>query len=77
MCAATWTRLPARADLWTTAYGGLLLVKAAVLLSLGAAGWLHRHRAVARVVGGEHGAFASLAAAEVASWRSPRGWPSR
>jgi putative copper export protein len=62
---ATWTRLPELSDLWTTAYGGILLVKAAVLLALGAAGWLHRRRTVAPVARGEQGAFARLATAEV------------
>ena len=62
---ATWTRLPDPSDLWTTAYGALLLVKAAALLALGAAGWLHRRRTLALVTAGEPGAFARLAAAEV------------
>ena len=62
---ATWTRLPDLTDLWTTAYGALLLLKAAVLLVLGGAGWLHRRRTVAPVVRGDAGAFARLAAAEV------------
>lgn len=51
--------------LWTTGYGGLLLAKAAVLLVLGAAGWLHRRGALAPVVRGDAGAFARPAAAEV------------
>ena len=63
---ATWTRLPELSDLWTTAYGALLLLKAAALLALGVAGWLHRRRTLAPVVRGEQGAFARLAAAEVA-----------
>lgn len=63
---ATWTRLPDLSDLWTTGYGGLLLVKAAVLVALGAAGWAHRRRTLAPVARGEHGAFARLALAEVA-----------
>jgi putative copper resistance protein D len=63
---SSWTRLPALPDLWTTAYGGILLVKVAVLLALGAAGWLHRRRTVAAVARGEQRAFARLAAAEVA-----------
>ena len=62
---ATWTRLPDLSDLWTTAYGGLLLAKAALLLALGGAGWLHRRGTVAAVVSGQPGAFARLAAAEV------------
>ena len=62
---ATWTRLPDLTDLWTTAYGALLLLKAALLLALGVAGWLHRRRTVAPVVRGDAGAFARLAAAEV------------
>jgi putative copper resistance protein D len=62
---ATWTRLPGLADLWTTGYGGLLLAKASLLVALGAAGFLHRRRTVAAVVGGAPGAFARLAAAEV------------
>jgi putative copper resistance protein D len=62
---ATWTRLPVLSDLWTTAYGGLLLAKAVLLLALGGAGWLHRRRTLAPVARGEHGAFARLAAAEV------------
>ena len=62
---ASWTRLPGLSDLWTTGYGGLLLVKACLLVALGAAGWQHRRRTVLAVVGGAPGAFARLAAAEV------------
>ncbi len=62
---ATWTRLPDLTDLWTTAYGGLLLAKAGLLLALGGAGWLHRRRTVAEVTAGEQGAFLRLAAVEV------------
>jgi putative copper resistance protein D len=62
---ATWTRLPDLSQLWTTAYGALLLLKAGVLVALGAAGWLHRRRTLTAVVRGDTGAFARLAAAEV------------
>jgi putative copper export protein len=62
---AAWTRLPALSSLSSTGYGGLLLVKAATLLALGAAGWRHRRRTLPAVAGGSAEAFRRLAAAEL------------
>jgi putative copper resistance protein D len=62
---ASWTRLPAVSDLWTSGYGALLLVKAVAVAALGSAGWLHRRRTLPAVARGEHGAFARLAGAEL------------
>lgn len=62
---STWTRLPDLGQLWSTGYGGLLLAKAAAVVLLGGAGWLHRRRSLTAVQAGASGAFARLAVAEV------------
>ncbi|SDK95952.1 cytochrome c oxidase assembly protein [Nonomuraea jiangxiensis] len=47
--AGAWVRLATVAQLWTTGYGVLILVKGVALVGLGIFGWLHRRRTVAGV----------------------------
>ncbi|MDH2424655.1 cytochrome c oxidase assembly protein [Sphaerisporangium sp. TRM90804] len=57
-------RLTAVQDLFTTSYGVLVLVKAALFTLLGVAGWWHRGRTLPGVAARRPGAFTRLAAAE-------------
>jgi putative copper resistance protein D len=52
-------------DVFTTAYGGLVLGKVAALCMLGALGLAHRRRTVERAARGDTGALARLGALEV------------
>ncbi len=61
-----WTRLGATPALWSSTYGGLLLLKSALLVLLGAVGWMHRRRSIPALVAGRPGAFARLATVELA-----------
>jgi len=45
----TWVRLSYVSDLWTTEYGRLVLLKAALLTVLGVVGYLHRRRTLPRI----------------------------
>jgi cytochrome c oxidase assembly factor CtaG/putative copper export protein len=61
-------RLASVADLFTTAYGLLLVAKIALFVLLGAAGWWHRRRTLPLLAGsgdGRRGGFARLAVGEV------------
>lgn len=58
-------RLTAVDDLWSTAYGQLLLVKTGLLLTVGAFGVWHRRRTLPAVRAGDRRAFLRLAAVEV------------
>lgn len=60
------SRLPAPAELVTTDYGRLILVKIAAFCVLGWAGWLHRSQTLPAVAKGRLRAFARLATAEAA-----------
>jgi putative copper resistance protein D len=57
-------RLAHVSDLWTSAYGVLVVTKIVAFVVLGYAGWWHRQRTLGRITGGEPGAFARLAAGE-------------
>jgi cytochrome c oxidase assembly factor CtaG/putative copper export protein len=61
-----WLGLSGLGDL-TSAYGALLLIKAAALVLLGVAGWQHRRRMIARLTDdpGDTPAFARLAIGEL------------
>jgi len=61
-----WVRLDTPADLATTAYGRVVLLKVLALIILGAAGWLHRTRTLPLLARGEVGAFGRLALGEAA-----------
>lgn len=52
-------------DLFTTSYGALVVGKAAALVVLGALGYVHRRRTVARAAAGEARALARLGAVEI------------
>jgi putative copper resistance protein D len=58
-------RLASLTDLFTSAYGLLILAKAAAYCGLGAIGGWHRRRTLPALAGGRPGAFISLAAGEV------------
>ncbi|HZB30156.1 MAG TPA: cytochrome c oxidase assembly protein, partial [Streptosporangiaceae bacterium] len=60
------SRLPNPAELLTTGYGRLILVKFAAFCVLGWAGWLHRSRTLPAVAKGRMRAFARLATVEAA-----------
>ncbi len=64
--AGAWTRLGATPALWTSTYGGLLLLKTVLLVLVGALGWRHRRRSIPALVVGRTGAFARLAVVELA-----------
>ncbi|MET9340965.1 cytochrome c oxidase assembly protein [Nonomuraea sp. NPDC003804] len=58
-------RLTAISDLWTSAYGVLLVAKTAAFVVLGYIGWWHRQRTMAQLGKGRPGAFTRLAAGEL------------
>jgi putative copper resistance protein D len=60
------SRLPDPAQLLTTDYGRLILIKLAAFCVLGWAGWLHRNQTLPAVAAGKPRAFARLAAVEAA-----------
>jgi cytochrome c oxidase assembly factor CtaG/putative copper export protein len=60
------SRLPDPAELLTTDYGRLILIKFAAFCVLGWAGWLHRTQTLPAVVRGRPRAFARLATVEAA-----------
>jgi cytochrome c oxidase assembly factor CtaG/putative copper export protein len=62
---AATARLGLSVAAWTSAYGGLVLVKAGVLVVLGGLGHLHRRRTLTRVAAGEPAPFRRLAAVEL------------
>lgn len=60
-----WTRLADLTQIWTTAYGGILLAKLGALALLGGFGWWHRTRTLAHLQAGRPRAFLRLAVGEV------------
>ncbi|MEU4223950.1 bifunctional copper resistance protein CopD/cytochrome c oxidase assembly protein [Nonomuraea sp. NPDC026600] len=58
-------RLTAVSDLWTSAYGVLIVAKIIAFVLLGYVGWWHRQRTLAGLSAGRHGAFARLAGGEL------------
>ena len=60
-----WTAFAEASQLWTTAYGQLLLGKVAALAVLGGMGHLHRRRTMRAVAAGRPRAFLALAVAEL------------
>ncbi|ADG87963.1 copper resistance protein D [Thermobispora bispora] len=63
--ASAAARLTSIGDLFTSAYGGLVLAKIAAFAVLGFLGWRHRVRTLPRLEAGEPYAFVSLAMGEV------------
>ncbi|MGS0684411.1 cytochrome c oxidase assembly protein [Nakamurella sp. GG22] len=62
-----WVRITYLPDLWRTEYGRLVLVKAALLITLGVLGYLHRKRTLPLIATGRgRGPMVRLAAVEVA-----------
>ena len=58
-------RLPSLADLLGTRYGQFVLVKVALLLAAGWAGWRHRRATLPRLRAGDRRAFVRVAAVEL------------
>ncbi|MEV0779620.1 cytochrome c oxidase assembly protein [Streptomyces sp. NPDC050428] len=58
-------RLPSTADVFTSRYGLLVLLKTVALLILGGLGWWHRQRVLPTVGGGSRRPFIRLAAGEL------------
>ncbi|HUR02201.1 MAG TPA: bifunctional copper resistance protein CopD/cytochrome c oxidase assembly protein [Nonomuraea sp.] len=58
-------RLIAVSDLWTSAYGVLIVAKIVAFVLLGYVGWWHRQRTLAGLSAGRHGAFTRLAGGEL------------
>ncbi|WP_219460457.1 cytochrome c oxidase assembly protein [Nonomuraea rhizosphaerae] len=58
-------RLTAVSDLWTSAYGVLIVAKTIAYVLLGYIGWWHRQRTLRRMSKGEPRAFTRLAAGEL------------
>ncbi|MFC7330681.1 cytochrome c oxidase assembly protein [Marinactinospora rubrisoli] len=64
--ASAASRLYSVSDLYTTSYGVLMMVKAALFLALGYVGWLHRRRTVPALTdGGGRGLFVRLVVVEI------------
>ena len=61
-----WVRISYPADLWTTPYGRLVLLKAGLLTVLGVIGYLHRRRTLPAIARGERRPLIRLAVVEVA-----------
>ncbi len=60
-----WVRISYLSDLWTTAYGRLVLLKAGLLTILGVIGYLHRRRTLPAIGRGERRPLIRLAVVEV------------
>ncbi|MFD1538183.1 bifunctional copper resistance protein CopD/cytochrome c oxidase assembly protein [Nonomuraea guangzhouensis] len=58
-------RLTAVSDLWTSAYGVLIVAKIIAFVLLGYVGWWHRQRTLGGLAAGRHGAFTRLAVGEL------------
>ncbi len=64
---SAWVRFTYLPDLWRTDYGRLVLLKAALLIALGAAGYLHRRRTLPAIAeSGNRRPLIRLAVVEVA-----------
>ena len=62
-----WVRISYLPDLWLTDYGRLVLIKAGLLVTLGAIGYLHRKRTLPAITdGGDRRPLIRLAVVEVA-----------
>lgn len=57
-------RLTSFSDLWTSAYGVLVVAKVIAFVLLGYAGWWHRERTIGALAKGSPGSFARLAGGE-------------
>ncbi|MFI7442329.1 cytochrome c oxidase assembly protein [Nonomuraea indica] len=57
-------RLTSFSDLWTSAYGVLVVAKIIAFVLLGYAGWWHRERTIGALAKGSPGSFARLAGGE-------------
>jgi putative copper resistance protein D len=62
---AAWLHLPGPDALTATAYGRLILAKAALLVVIAAVGWWHQRRSMPALRAGDRRSFARLAAVEV------------
>lgn len=60
-----WLRISYPADLWTTSYGRLVLVKAGLLVALGVIGYVHRRHTLPAIARGERRPLIRLAVVEV------------
>jgi cytochrome c oxidase assembly factor CtaG/putative copper export protein len=60
-----WVRLTYVSDLWTTAYGRLIIVKALLLISLGVVGLAHRTRTLPALASGSRRPLIRLAIGEI------------
>ena len=60
-----WVRISYPSDLWTTAYGRLVLVKAGLLIGLGLIGYVHRRKTLPAIAQGERRPLIRLAVVEV------------
>jgi cytochrome c oxidase assembly factor CtaG/putative copper export protein len=60
-----WLRISYLSDLWTTAYGRLVLLKAGLLITLGVIGFVHRRRTLPAIARGERRPLIRLAVVEV------------
>ncbi|MET3804246.1 putative copper resistance protein D [Nakamurella sp. UYEF19] len=63
--ANAWIRLTYLSDLWTTAYGRLVVVKAIALITLGAIGYAHRKRTLPAIAQGRRRPLVRLATVEL------------
>lgn len=61
-----WIRISRPSDIWSTDYGRLMLIKATLLTMLGIAGWVHRHRTIPKLGGGDRRPFVRWATVEIA-----------
>ncbi len=60
-----WVRLPRLSDLFTTDYGRLVLLKTALLVTLGGFGYLQRRRSLAGIAAGNRKPLLTLAVYEI------------
>ena len=60
-----WVRFSSVADLWLTAYGRLVLLKASLLVVLGLIGVVHRRRTLPKLAGGSRWPLIRLATVEI------------
>lgn len=59
-----YVRLTGPADLWSSGYGALVLLKAAAFVGLGVLGWWHRRHTLPQLDAGQAGAFRRFAGVE-------------
>ncbi len=63
--ANAWIRLTYISDLWSTAYGRLVVLKAVALITLGLIGYAHRRRSLPAIARGKRRPLVRLATVEV------------